>query len=192
MRYFSLLHCIFSRKRIHELINRGLLAGMIKVKEYTEEELNRIISTYTNSLVRLAFTYTKNVPDAEDVVQEVMIRLMTKKPWFENENHEKAWLIRVTINTSINYIKAVKRRKAEPLSYDIPDMTREEGFLLESIDALPEKYKSVLYLYYYEGYQIKDLSQILQKPESTISTWLSRARKRLKVQLEKEGDIWNI
>lgn len=189
MRYFSLFYCIFSRKRIHESINRGLLAGMIKVKEYTEEELSRIISTYTNSLVRLAFTYTKNVPDAEDVVQEVMIRLMTKKPWFENENHEKAWLIRVTINTSINYIKAVKRRKAEPLSYDIPDMTREEGFLLEILDVLPQKYKSVLYLYYYEGYSIKEIGQILGKPESTISTWMSRTRKKLKNQLEKEGVI---
>lgn len=169
MRYFSLFYCIFSRKRIHESINRGLLAGMIKVKEYTEEELSRIISTYTNSLVRLAFTYTKNVPDAEDVVQEVMIR--------------------VTINTSINYIKAVKRRKAEPLSYDIPDMTREEGFLLEILDVLPQKYKSVLYLYYYEGYSIKEIGQILGKPESTISTWMSRTRKKLKNQLEKEGVI---
>ncbi len=163
---------------------------MIKVKEYTEEELSRIISSYTKSLVRLAFTYTKSVPDAEDVVQEVMIRLITKKPWFENETHEKAWLVRVTINTSINYIKAVKRRRAEPLSYDIPDtVRREEGFLLEMLDVLPGKYKSVLYLYYYEGYSIKEISRILGKPESTISTWLSRARKKLKVQLEKEGDI---
>lgn len=161
---------------------------MMKVKEYTEDEISRIVEVYTPTLIRLAFTYTKSVPDAEDVVQEVMIRLITKKPWFENENHEKAWLIRVTINTSINYIKAVKRRKTEPLSYDIPDYTKEEGDLLEKIEELPEKYRAVLFLYYYEGYAIKEISTILKKPVSTVTTWLSRARKKLKLQLEKEGD----
>lgn len=162
---------------------------MMKTKEYSEAELGRIISVYTKSLVRLAFTYTKSVPDAEDVVQEVMVRLITKKPWFENEDHEKAWLIRVTINTSINYVRAVKRRRSEPLDYDIPEIPDEKYYLIEVMDTLPEKYRTVLYLYYFEGYCIKEIANFMKKNDSTITTWLSRARKKLKILLEEEGEL---
>lgn len=161
---------------------------MMKTKEYTEAELRRIVNIYTKSLLRLACTYTKSVPDAEDVVQEVMVRLITKKPWFENETHEKAWLIRVTINISINYVKAVKRRRSEPLNYDIPEIPEEKYYLIETMDALPEKYRTVLYLYYFEGYSVKEIAIILKKTDSTITTWMSRARKKLKALLEKEGE----
>ena len=163
---------------------------MRKTKEYSDQELSRIISEYTHSLVRLAFTYTKSVPDAEDIVQEVMVRLITKKPYFENKTHEKAWMVRVTINTSINYVKAVKRHKNEPLDYDIPEIPKEEYYLVELIDQLSEKYRTVLYLYYFEGYAIKEIAQIMKKSESTITTWMARGRKKLKgLLLEREGKL---
>ena len=150
---------------------------MRKTKEYSEEELSRIISEYTHSLVRLAFTYTKSVPDAEDIVQEVMVRLITKKPYFESKTHEKAWMVRVTINTSINYVKAVKRHKNESLDYDIPEIPKEKYYLVELMDKLPGKYRTVLHLYYFEGYAIKEIAQIMKKSESTITTWMARGRK---------------
>ncbi|MGM9889441.1 MAG: RNA polymerase sigma factor [Floccifex porci] len=159
----------------------------MRKKVYTKEELSQIIKTYTPSLVRLAFTYTKNIPDAEDIVQEVMIKLITKKPKFENEIHEKAWLIRVTIHTSLNYIKATKRRGQIPLTYDIPEFEKDEYGLLEALEILPDKYKAVMYLYYYEGYSVKEIAQILHRQVSTITTWMSRGRKKLKDYLEKEG-----
>ena len=113
----------------------------MRKKVYTKEELSQIIKTYTPSLVRLAFTYTKNIPDAEDIVQEVMIKLITKKPKFENEIHEKAWLIRVTIHTSLNYIKATKRRGQIPLTYDIPEFEKDEYGLLEALEILLDRYQ---------------------------------------------------
>ena len=159
---------------------------MIKVKEYTEEELSRIISTYTNSLVRLAFTYTKNVPDAEDVVQEVMIRLMTKKPWFENENHEKAWLIRVTINACHDLIRSFFRSKTvslDAVSEQLSELSIPDRDVLEAVLSLPVQYKDVVYLYYYEGYSAVEIAGILHKKVNTIYTLLSRAKALLKKTL---------
>lgn len=154
---------------------------------YTKEEINRIVRTYTASLLRLAFTYTKNLSDAEDVVQEVMVKLITKRPEFENVDHEKAWLIRVTINISINYMKAAKKRSFVSLGYDVSGIEKSDYGLLEMLEKLPDKYKSVMYLYYYEGYSVKEIAQILNRQVSTITTWMSRGRKKLKDYLEREG-----
>lgn len=138
-------------------------------------------------MLRLAFTYTKNLSDAEDVVQEVMVKLITKRPEFENVDHEKAWLIRVTINISINYMKAAKKRSFVSLDYDVSGIEKSDYGLLEMLEKLPDKYKSVMYLYYYEGYSVKEIAQILNRQVSTITTWMSRGRKKLKDYLEREG-----
>lgn len=118
-------------------------------------------------------------------MQDVFLKLYTSKKQFECEEHEKAWLIRATIHTSINYIKAIQRRKTEQLEDVFVQMPSEERNLLEVIDQLPYKYRAVIHLHYYEDYSTKEIAGILQKPVSTVCTWLERGRKQLKKRLEQ-------
>ena len=152
-----------------------------------EQYFNRILDSYMQMLLRIAYSYVKNTQDSEDIVSEVLVRLIKKEPHFESEEHERAWLIRVTINVSLDYLKASKRREVALLENQ-NGAIEERSEVLEEILNLPGKYKKPIYLHYVEGYSIKEIALILKKPEATIGTWLARGRKLLKHQLE-EGQV---
>lgn len=143
--------------------------------------LEETIEKYSNMVYRLAMARTGNVETSEDVYQEVFLRLSKKMPKFENEEHKKAWLIRVTINCSKNAINSsfIKHRAEldENLSFETP----ERHDIYYAVLKLPIKYKTIIHLYYYEDYSIKEISKILKMNENTIKSRLSRAR----TQLEK-------
>ena len=152
----------------------------------TEEYIEHIVTAYSSTLLRLAYTILHSAADAEDAVQEVFIRLMTKKPEFSGSEHEKAWLIRVTVNISRNMLKSAARHSA-PLDGDLASPEPESlGELLDAVMKLPERYGTVLHLYYYEGYSIKEISEILRLPAATVGTRLARGRTLLKISLEGE------
>lgn len=146
--------------------------------------LEEMIEKYSNMVYRLAMTRTGKKENSEDVFQEVFLRLSRKMPKFENEEHEKAWLIRVTINCSKNLLNSgfLKHRSdtEEELSFE----TKERHDVYYAVSELPLKYRTIIYLYYYEGYKINEISKILKIKENTVKSQLSRAREKLKTKLE--------
>ncbi len=152
----------------------------------TDEYIQYVVERYSRMLLRVAYTIVHNTADSEDVVQEVFLTLITKHPQFRSVEHEKAWLIRAVINRSRNLVKSKAWQSCE-LTEEIPDNTEPEGELLSAVLSLPEKYSTPLHLYYYEGYSIKEIAQLMMMPPATIGTRLLRARKMLKDMIE--GDV---
>lgn len=151
----------------------------------TDESICRIVDQYSRMLQKLALTRLSPA-DAEDVVQEVFLKLMTVRPHFRDEGHEKAWLIRTTLNRASDIRRAAERQTL-PLEEDIPAHGDELPQLLSAVQALPSKYSAVIHLFYYEGYSIKEISNMLRLPASTVGTRLSRGREQLKQLLKEDA-----
>lgn len=146
----------------------------------------KLIEKYSDVLFRCANSYCNNKQDAEDIVQEVFLKCLKKNPSFASENHEKAWLIRVTINMAKDLQKTYWHRNVQELTDDIVDPSSEDRIICQLIQQLPAKYRIVIQLHYQEGYKIKEIAEILHKRESTIGNQLSRARNLLKKKYEEE------
>ena len=146
---------------------------------HSAEETNRAIDRYGDMIRRICMIHLKNYADTEDIFQTVFLKYVLSSVVFESEEHEKAWLIRVTVNACRDLLKSFFRSRTIPLQealaveQDIPDDDRE---ILEAVLTLPPKYKDVVYLYYYEEYSAKEISRILKKNVNTVYTLLSRAR----------------
>lgn len=143
------------------------------------ENIHNAVLKYSTSIIRLAFTYVKNISDAENIAQETFLAYVMTKLIFETNEHEKAWLIRVAINKSKNHLKASWFRRNKPLTDDLSYLPKEESEVLEKVLALDRKYRLPIHLYYYEGYSIKEIAHILQTKPTTIGTRISRGRKIL-------------
>lgn len=155
---------------------------------YTEKYIGEIIEKYSNMLIRVCFTYMKNINDAEDLAHDAFLKLIEKRPSFESEEHEKAWLIRVSINLCKNRLKTSWFRKREPLHEGAYNFTPMESEVMSSVLELPAKYRSIILLYYFEEYSITEVAEILGKKKSTIGSQLHRARKLLKSKLKEDFD----
>lgn len=153
----------------------------------TDEELLQSYGQFAKMIYRLCFTYLKNTADTEDMVQSVFVKRMTCGKKFDNREHEKAWLIVTASNLCKNYLRHWWRKREE-LSENLQGapVEFETNEVLDSILALPEKYRVVIYLYYYEGYQCTKISHMLHKPSSTVRNHLSEARKLLRELLGGE------
>ncbi len=155
----------------------------------TDEYINNILSRYTQTLVRLSYTYVKNICDAEDIAQDVFVALLRQKQPFESDEHEKAWLIRTTINKSKNYLKSGWVQRTVPMEEDIPAEGDDgSSALLEAVLSLPEKYRTAIHLHYYDGYTINEIASIMKKKSATVGTWLARGRELLRKKLEEDLD----
>lgn len=148
--------------------------------------IKEVVEKFSDMVLRIAYQNLKNYCDAEDVVQDVFIKLM-KEDNFQDENHIKAWLIKVTINRCKDINKSSWYKKTEPFTKEIEEFTDEEKNVLEEVMNLPKDYRNVVYLFYYEGYKISEIAKILDKKDNTISSQLTRARKKLKINLLKGG-----
>lgn len=146
--------------------------------------VKQVIEKYADMVYRIALTRCGIVENAEDVFQDVFIKYSQKMPKFESEEHEKAWLIRVTINLTKNINNSAWNRKIVTLDENIEFETKEQEDIFSVVCSLPKNYKTVIYLSYYEGYKVKEISEILKKSEGTIKTWLFRARQMLKEKIE--------
>ncbi len=150
------------------------------------DEIRRVVKQYSDLLLRIALTRTDCAADAEDVVQDVFLRLITKGPRFRDGAHEKAWLIRVTLNLSYN-LRHAARRSNVPLEEAADQEAEAASELLSAVRALPDKYGIVIHLHYYEGYTIKEIARLLHIPAATVGTRLARGRERLKKLLQEES-----
>jgi len=151
-----------------------------------ENNYQLTVEEYGNMVYRLAFFYTNSKYDADDIYQDVFFKYLQNKRQFKNEEHKKAWLIKVTINSCKKLWLSSWKRKTDLLSEEIKFETEEDIGLYNEIKKLPKKYRVVIHLFYYEQYSIKEIGLILKQKESTIRTWLTRARKLLKNQIKEE------
>jgi len=149
-------------------------------------EMDRLIKKYANIMFRCAHSYCGNRTDAEDIIQEVFLKYLNKSPEFKNDDHEKAWLLRVTINTSKDYVKSFWHQKTTSITEDIPYINDTDVEIWGDVKKLSPKYRVIIQLFYQEGYSIKEISELLKIRESTIGTQLSRAREILKKIIKEE------
>lgn len=153
----------------------------------SEEDANRAVDLYGDTVRRICMIHLKNMADTEDIFQTVFLKYVLRAAPFDNPEHEKAWIIRVTVNACKDLLKSFFRTRTVSLetlierSHEIPE---DHSDVLEAVLALPEKYKDPIYLHYYEGYTAKEIGQILHKNTNTVYTLLTRARQMLKTRLE--------
>lgn len=154
------------------------------------ESVEVLVDKYKNNLFAIAFNICKNAQDAEDVVQDTFIQYITLKKDFETEQHIRAWLIRVAINKARNKNNVFFRRNTLPLEDYMESLTFESdetSDLFETVMKLPEKYRVIIHLFYYEDYSVKEISDILKLSESNVKVRLSRGRMLLKNTLQ---EVW--
>ncbi|MBQ6358277.1 MAG: RNA polymerase sigma factor [Clostridia bacterium] len=151
----------------------------------SDSDIVRIVETYSDMLLRIALNRVRSIPAAEDIVQTVFERLMRRRPIFESREHEKAWLIRTAVNLCLSDLRAESRHGELPLDENIAAAYGEDSFeVVDAVQTLPVQDRYAVYLYYYEGYGVKEIGHLLKEPEGTVSSRLSRARKKLKTILE--------
>lgn len=151
----------------------------------TNEEFAAAAERYMGMVYRVALNCVKAPADADDVTQNVMLRLCRTSTEFVGEEHLKSWLIRVTVNESKRLLTAPWRSRTVDLheASALAAQTRDGRELLEAVMALPRKYRLPLYLYYYEGYSVGEVAQLLGRNPSTVQTHLARGREKLKMIL---------
>ena len=157
----------------------------------SEEEASRAIDLYGDTVKRICMIHLKNYADTEDMFQTVFLKYVLKSPEFHSADHEKAWIIRVTINACRDLLKSFFHSRTLPLDSlkEKPgEPAPDHSDVLEAVLALPSKYKDVIYLYYYEEYSAEEIGQILRKNKNTVYTLLNRGRQLLRSSLEEVGE----
>lgn len=153
--------------------------------------IQELFEKYQNNLYAVAFNVCRNAEDAEDVVQDTFIQYYSIRKQFDNEQHIRAWLIRVTINKAKNMNRTFWRKNKMSLEDYMETLlfeTPESGELFEAVMNLPEKYRIVIHLFYYEDYSVREIAGILKLSEGNIKVRLSRARSLLKDKLQEEWE----
>ena len=154
------------------------------------EEARQVVERYGSMVYRLAYARTGRRDDAEDVTQEVFLRLVHAAPAFRDEEHQKAWLLRVTANCAGDLFRSPWRKRHRPLEEadGLISPEPEENGVLEAVLALPERYRTVVHLFYYEELSVAEIAAALGKSEGAVRTRLSRARGMLRELLDEEGE----
>ena len=206
--------CLEQREPLSNWISRGLarfcsaFASLVSPAQAVPEpaeatrtvdraEINRqaehILDEHGNSILRLAYSYLHNMSDAEEVLQDTLLRFLKTAPTFENNTHEKAWLLRVAGNLSKNRIDYNKVRATDELSDTLKAEEREDlSFVWDAVRSLPVPFREVIHLFYYEGYSTAEISRMLDRKESTVRSDLRRGRLKLKEILKEACDFEEI
>lgn len=147
-----------------------------------EIEIQNAITQYADMVQRICFLHKLQPSDVDDIFQNVFLKY-AQSASFQDSEHEKAWILRVTINTCNDTWRSWFHRKVH-LSEEIETYPSKESssnsYVLDAVKALPEQYRNVIYLFYYEGYKVREIALLLHKKENTIHTWLRRAKEQLK------------
>ena len=156
-------------------------------------QAEHILDEHGSSILRLAYSYLHNMSDAEEVLQDTLLRFLKTAPTFENSTHEKAWLLRVAGNLSKNRIDYNKVRATDELSDTLKAEKREDlSFVWDAVRSLPVPFREVIHLFYYEGYSTAEISRMLDRKESTVRSDLRRGRLKLKEILKEACDFEEI
>ena len=156
----------------------------------SDEEVSAAFDAYGNSILRLAYSYLHSMEDAEDILQDTLIRFMDRAPSFDSESHERAWLLRVAANLSKNRIDYNKVRQTDELNEELVSESREDlSFVWESVKKLPVPQREVVHQYYQENLSTAEIARVLKEKESTVRSHLKRGRDRLRNILREEYDF---
>lgn len=159
-------------------------------REETNRLAERLMDSYGNSILRLAYSYLHNESDAEDILQDTLIQYFKTRPVLESPAHEKAWLLHVAANLSKNRIDYNRVRSADELSEELVADEREDlSFVWEAVKSLPVIYREVIHLFYQEGYSTAQIAAILHENEATVRSRLARGREKLKTVLKEAYDF---
>ena len=185
-RLFSLMLSEEKRESNKKLIPMQGALGSAQINE----QAGRLMESYGNSVLRLAYSYLHNMSDAEDVLQDTLIQYLKTQPQFKTAEHEKAWFLRVAINISKNRMTFNKIRKTDELSETLGTTETEDlAFVWDAVKQLPTKYSEVVHLYYHEGYSTAQIASLLSKNDATVRSLLQRARMKLKDVLKEVYDF---
>ena len=150
----------------------------------SQDYIRYILDTYSQTLIKLSYTYVRNVCDAEDIAQDVFVALLKRGKPFDSAEHEKAWLLRTVINKSKNHLRSGWIKRTVSLNDNADSETDnsmdEKTQVMEAVLSLPEKYRTVIHLFYYNGYSINEIAEIVGKKPATVGTLLARGRSLLK------------
>ncbi len=154
----------------------------------TDKDFHQAVEDYADMIFRLAYSYTQNRTDAEDIMQETLLKLYTERKPFASPEHRRYWVTRVAVNECKKLLRSPWRRRTGPLD-EAPDVpvfdTPEQSELFRQVMALPPKYRAAICLRYYEGYTAGEIASLMGANPSTVRTWLTRARGELKLKLQE-------
>ncbi len=162
-------------------------SDMIRNRPEIQMSSFTIIDKYKDMIYRTALTLVTNHADAEDILQEVFFKYFCLHPVFQSDAHEKAWFLRVTINEGKNLLRSAWKCRRTDFDLDAlpqPITNEQDSEVLQAVMSLPEKYRIVIYLYYYENYSVKEIADITAQSESAVSQQMTRARRKLRKKLE--------
>lgn len=152
------------------------------------EKAQHLVNAYSDLILRLSYTYLQSAHDAKDICQDVLLKLLTHEESFENAEHEKAWVIRVTANACKNKLSESFRQRVVELDEAAHIAAKEpetfESDVLDAVAKLPTAQREAIYLHYFEGYQVKEIARMLNKSPEAISMCLNRGRGALREMLE--------
>ena len=153
-----------------------------------ESQARRLVELYADMILRVSYQYLKQTCDAEDICQTVFLKYLTGSPCFDSPEHEKAWILRTTINACKDHLKSAFFRRTVSLeaAATIPAPAVPDSWLLDAMKGLPEKYRLALYLYYYEEYDTLEIAGIMGVSEGAVSQYLSRGRRKLRTIITGE------
>lgn len=150
------------------------------------QNAEHLVNTYSDMILRISYMYLKQTCDAEDICQDVFVKLLSGDYKFESVEHEKSWIIRTTINACKDHLRTNIWKHAVGMD-NLPEVKMPEepdSELIGFVMKLPKNYRISIYLHYYEGYQVKEIALMLGKSENNISAYLSRGRKKLRSMIE--------
>ena len=156
-----------------------------------KQTVEELAERYRDNLFAVAFHVCKNAADADDIVQETFLQYYVAKKEFDSEAHIRAWLIRVAVNKAKNVNRSFWRQHKVPLEEYMESLvfeTQKEETLFETVMKLPQKYRIIIHLYYYEDYSVREIGEILSLKESNVKVRLSHGRKLLKEALKEDWD----
>lgn len=161
-----------------------------------DKQLEKLITENEKSFYRLAYSYVKNQDDALDVVQEAIYKAFASIESLKNVDYIKTWFYRIIVNVSLDYIR---KRKKELVNYDEYILSNDSGTedhysdidLKQSLDSLPEKYKTIIILRFFEEVKLEEIAQVMDKNVNTIKTWLYKALRMLRISIDEERDVKN-
>ena len=188
--FSNLLQAVTQGLRACFSVERDGAAEQVISRADINRRAEKILDTYGNSILRYAYSYLHNMSDAEEVLQDTLVQFLKTAPVFETQQHEKAWLLRVAGNLSKNRLDYNKVRMTDELNDELVAENREDlSFVWDAVKALPENYREVIHLFYYEGYSTKQIAKLLQKKEATVRSDLHRGREKLKAVLKEAYDF---
>ena len=161
-------------------------AAADKTNQIAADALDR----YGNAILRCAYSYLHNMADAEEILQDTLLKLLTAAPRFESGEHEKAWLLRVAANLSKNRLEYNALRVSDELDENLAEEGREDlSFVWDAVKDLPVQFREVIHLHYYEGYSTEEIAKILGRNPATVRSDLRRGREKLKTVLKEAYDF---